>query len=314
VTTLPHDRSDLLWKGGESAGPSALFADSIDRWVDAMVADEHGGGGGTDEMLHASVVSKQSGVIAGMYGVDRLVERHFADCTLNWMFAEGQTVEVGDRILRLEGPAEQVLRCERILLNLLGRLSGIATCTAGWVDSAGGLGIACTRKTEWGLLDKWAVHVGGGLTHRLDRSDALMIKENDLAVLAPDAADETAAVAAAVSGIEMPSNAIFTVVEVRDEFQAIAAAGAWAEMQVARSGTDRIVLLLDNMGVNGCAEAHEALIAEGLRAWCILEGSGGVVRAELDDWVASGVDLISTSALNRGVAPLDLSMRIIGGD
>ena len=100
MTTLPHDRSDLLWKGGESAGPSALFAASIDRWVDAMVADEHGGGGGTDEMLHASVVSKQSGVIAGMCGVDRLVERHFADCTLNWMFAEGQTVEVGDRILR----------------------------------------------------------------------------------------------------------------------------------------------------------------------------------------------------------------------
>ena len=141
-----------------------------------------------------------------------------------------------------------------------------------------------------------------------------MIKENDLTVLAPDAADETAAVAAAVSGIEMASNAIFTVVDVRDEFQAIAAAGAWAEMQVARSSTDRIVLLLDNMGVDGCAEAHEALIAEGLRAWCILEGSGGVVRAELDDWVASGVDLISTSALNRGVAPLDLSMRIIGGD
>ena len=95
MTTLPHDRSDLLWKGGKSAGPSALFAASIDRWVDAMVADEHGGGGGTDGMLHTSVVSKQSGVIAGMCGVDRLVERHFADCTLNWMFrSEEHTSEL----------------------------------------------------------------------------------------------------------------------------------------------------------------------------------------------------------------------------
>jgi nicotinate-nucleotide pyrophosphorylase len=68
------------------------------------------------------------------------------------------------------------------------------------------------------------------------------------------------------------------------------------------------------MGANGCAQAHSILVDEGLRAWCILEGSGGVSRAELEDWVASGVDLISTSALNRGVTPLDLSMRVEGGE
>ena len=64
-------------------------------------------------------------------------------------------------------------------------MSGIATNTASWVSQAGSMGVACTRKTDWGLLDKWAVHVGGGLTHRLSRADALMIKENDLAALAP---------------------------------------------------------------------------------------------------------------------------------
>ena len=322
MSRLPHDRSHLLWEGGESAagggGPSAIFLDSIDRWVDAMVADEQGGGEATaaaeSEFIRGRVRAKAAGLIAGCAVADRLVERHFAECSLEWASSEGDSVARGDVVLGLSGPAGQVLRCERILLNMLGRMSGIATCTADWVGAAGSMGVACTRKTEWGLLDKWAVHVGGGLTHRLSRADALMIKENDLAALAPDASDELSAVAAAVSGIDMEADADFTVVEVRDEAQALAAAAAWAENQVERSGCERIVLLLDNMGPQACSAAHERLATEGLRAWCILEGSGGVSRAELSDWVASGVDLVSTSALNRGVAPLDLSMKIDGGE
>ncbi len=338
---LPHDRSHLLWEVGESAaadgevtvgggglmagggGPSELFLDSIDRWVDAMVADEQGGGAGAagaavaraeSEFVRGRVRAKAAGLIAGCAVADRLVERHFVECSLEWNVSEGASVARSDTVLSISGPAGQVLRCERILLNLLGRMSGIATWTADWVGAAGPMGVACTRKTEWGLLDKWAVHIGGGLTHRLSRADALMIKENDLAALAPDIEDEASAVAAAVSGIDMVVHAAFTVVEVRDAAQAVAAAQAWAENQVERSGTERIVLLLDNMGPQACAAAHERLATEGLRAWCILEGSGGVSRAELSDWVASGVDLVSTSALNRGVAPLDLSMKIGGGE
>ena len=321
MTRLPHDRSHLLREGGENAGsqdgsdgPSTLFLQSIDRWVDAMVADEHGGGASSDEAISGLVRAKAAGLIAGCSAADRLVSRHFSDCTLDWAIREGDSVAIGDSVLTLSGPAAQVLRCERIMLNLLGRMSGIATYTADWVGSAGSMGVACTRKTEWGLLDKWAVHIGGGLTHRLSRADALMIKENDLAALTPDAEDEASAVAAAVAGIDMDADAAFTVVEVRDDAQAVAAAGAWAEVQVERGGCERIVLLLDNMGANGCAQAHSILVDEGLRAWCILEGSGGVSRAELEDWVASGVDLISTSALNRGVTPLDLSIRVEGGE
>jgi len=214
----------------------------------------------------------------------------------------------------MSGPAVQVLRCERIMLNILGRMSGIATNTASWVSQAGSMGVACTRKTDWGLLDKWAVHVGGGLTHRLSRADALMIKENDLAALAPGIDEEDVAVAAAVSLIDMESDAEFTVIEVRDSRQAIAAIKAWDSLQVERSGCDKIVLLLDNMGPKGCAEVHQILMQENLRAWCVLEGSGGVVHEDLEQWIDSGVDLISTSALNRGMSPLDLSMKVVGGD
>jgi len=310
VNHLPHDRSWLLGK----AKPTALFLDSMDRWIDAMVADEHGGGESSDLPITGRVQSKDCGIIAGISVVDRLVVRNFPDCAVTWMFTEGEGIESGDEVLEISGPAAQVLRCERIMLNLLGRMSGIATNTASWVSQAGKMGIACTRKTDWGLLDKWAVHIGGGLTHRLSRADALMIKENDLASLAPGFTDEVEAVGNAVAAIDMESDAEFTVVEVRDEKQAVAAAKSWDNLQVELGGCEKIVLLLDNMGPSGCAEVHEILVQENLRPWCILEGSGGVVLEDLEQWINSGVDLVSTSALNRGVSPLDLSMKVVSGD
>ena len=279
-----------------------------------MVADEHGGGDSSEDIVFGRISAKANGIIAGISIVDRLVVEHFPDCKVIWAITEGDDVGPGDQVLEISGPAVQVLRCERIMLNILGRMSGIATNAASWVSQAGRMGVACTRKTDWGLLDKWAVHIGGGLTHRLSRADALMIKENDLAALAPGIDEEDVAVAAAVSLIDMESDAEFTVIEVRDSKQAIAAIKAWESLQIERSGCEKIVLLLDNMGPSGCAEVHRILMQEKLRPWCILEGSGGVVHEDLDQWIDSGVDLISTSALNRGVSPLDLSMKVVGGD
>ena len=279
-----------------------------------MIADEHGGGESSEENIVGEIRAKANGIIAGTSVADRLVVQHFPDCNVTWNVTEGEGVQSGEQVLKISGPAVQVLRCERIMLNILGRMSGIATNTASWVSQAGNIGVACTRKTDWGLLDKWAVHVGGGLTHRLSRADALMIKENDLAALAPGIDEEDVAVATAVSLIDMDSDAEFTVIEVRDSSQAVAAVKAWDSLQIERSGCEKIVLLLDNMGPSGCAEVHRILMQENLRAWCILEGSGGVVLEELGQWTESGVDLVSTSALNRGVSPLDLSMKVVGGD
>ena len=279
-----------------------------------MIADEHGGGESSEENIVGEIRAKANGIIAGTSVADRLVVQYFPDCTVTWNVNEGEGVQSGEQVLKISGPAVQVLRCERIMLNILGRMSGIATNTASWVSQAGNIGVACTRKTDWGLLDKWAVHVGGGLTHRLSRADALMIKENDLAALAPGIDEEDVAVATAVSLIDMDSDAEFTVIEVRDSIQAVAAVKAWDLLQIERSGCEKIVLLLDNMGPSGCAEVHRILMQENLRAWCILEGSGGIFLEELGQWTESGVDLVSTSALNRGVFPLDLSMKVVGGD
>tara|TARA_B100001765_G_C19463544_1_gene320423 strand:- start:132 stop:1112 length:981 start_codon:yes stop_codon:yes gene_type:complete len=311
VARLPHDRSELLWSGGE---PTALFLDSIDRWVDAMVADEHGGGVGPGGIVEASIAAKARGILCGKMVAVRLLERHFSECSARWSCNEGKPVSEGDSVVVLHGPADDILRLERILLNLLGRLSGIASNTAKWVAAARPILVAATRKTEWGLLDKWAVHSGGGLTHRLDRGDALMLKENDLAAMTEEGEDDLGAIRRVVSSIDMDEHAGFTVVEVQSVEQAIAAAEAWNFSQGARGGDEKLVLLLDNMGATGAGEAQRALSGAGLRERCILEGSGGVVLESLGDWSESGVDLVSSSALNRGVAPLDMSMLIEGGE
>jgi nicotinate-nucleotide pyrophosphorylase (carboxylating) len=199
-----------------------------------------------------------------------------------------------------------------VLLNILGRLSGIATLTSEWVREADEVGVACTRKTSWGLLDKWAVHVGGGLTHRLSRSDALMIKENDLVVISPDGEPENS-IPTAISSIDLEANAKFTVIEVQDPSQAILAARAWSRSQKARNGTEPIVILLDNMGPSECESTGESLKRLGLREWCILEGSGGIKIEDLQSWTAvSGVDVVSSSEMNMNSGTFDFSM-LIGG-
>ncbi len=278
-----------------------------------MVADEHGGGDAPEGLVEGRISAKESGILCGRPAAERLLSRHLPECSSEWGVGEGGTVEKGQTILILQGPADGMLRCERILLNLLGRLSGISTNTAQWAESAGLMRVAATRKTEWGLLDKWAIHIGGGLTHRLDRSDALMLKENDLAAMMGEGEGELGAMSRMVSSVDMEQHAGFTVIEVRSVEQSVAAATAWVNSQNARGGDEKVVLLLDNMGPGGSSDVGRALSENGLRDHCVLEGSGGVGLDSLGDWVASGVDLVSSSALNRGVAPLDLSMLIVAG-
>jgi len=201
-----------------------------------MVADEHGGGAGPDRFVEASITAKAVGLLCGRPIADRLLERHFPECSARWGPNEGGSVREGDTVVVLYGPAGDILRLERVLLNLLGRLSGIATNTSKWVAAAHPILVAATRKTEWGVLDKWAVLSGGGLTHRLDRGDALMLKENDLTAMAGGDEGDLGAIQRVVSSIDMDEHAGFTVVEVQSVEQSVAAAAAWDSLQNTRGG------------------------------------------------------------------------------
>jgi nicotinate-nucleotide pyrophosphorylase (carboxylating) len=312
VARLPHDRSDLLFSQGSV---TELFQVSIDRWVDVMMADERGGGDAVSTVVIARIITKQDGILCGIPVVERLLERHCQAVIADWNFSEGESISTNNSIVELHGDSSEILRVERTILNIIGRMSGIASFTAKWVSKIDGIDIACTRKTEWGLLDKWAVHIGGGLTHRLDRSDAIMLKENDFAAQQKrDSKDMTNSTYMMVENIDLDLNAHFTVIEVGDEKMAIEVAMIWKRRQVDRNGSERVVLLLDNMGPELAKDCVKSLERLSLEDWCVVEGSGGIDYESLQNWSVSGVDLISTSAINRGVAPLDFSMLILSED
>jgi nicotinate-nucleotide pyrophosphorylase len=140
-----------------------------------------------------------------------------------------------------------------------------------------------------------------------------MIKENDIAAMRVDGESDSEALRRVVMSMDMDEHSDFTVFEVREINQALVVASAWDYVQKMRGGVDRVVILLDNMGPVGARQVNEVLSVSGLRHWCVLEGSGGVDLDSLTEWNGSGVDVVSSSALNRGVAPLDFSMLFEGG-
>ena len=309
MKSLPHDRSRLLVDEGF---PTKIFYESMDRWIETMLADDNSRQESLDNLVKAKLVAKENGIVCGHLVISRLLDKHAKNCSYDWKIQEGNSVEEKDDVLHIVGKSTEILKVERVMLNLLGRLSGIATKTAEWVANSENIQFACTRKTEWGVLDKWAVHVGGGLTHRLYRSDALMLKENDFASARKIGESQTDAMRKLISNIDLEKDSKFTVIEVQNLDEALLAAKTWSEEQVNNSKTDSVVLLLDNMGPSKAREVVVELEKIGLREWCILEGSGGITKDSISEWAASRVDLISTSAMNRGVRPLDISLIIDG--
>ena len=152
--------------------------------------------------------------------------------------------------------------------------------------------------------------MGGGFTHRLNKYDAVMIKENDLATMMPELGDHSSRIASYLQNVELSGIGAFLEIEVREEKEAIMAAAAWAQRQ--DEGKPKLVIMLDNFGPERSRDVASQLTEMGLREHVYLEASGGIVFSQLDEWQESGIDVLSTSAVNRGVPPLDLSMIVDG--
>ena len=111
------------------AFPTTLFLDSIDRWIETMVADDRGGDDFMSRFVNAKVIAKENGIICGHTIIERLVEKYASDCSIQWMLEEGDEIISQDTILEISGNSTEILKIERVLLNILGRLSGISTST-----------------------------------------------------------------------------------------------------------------------------------------------------------------------------------------
>jgi nicotinate-nucleotide pyrophosphorylase (carboxylating) len=257
----------------------------------------------------ADVVARRAGVIAGLPGAEMAL--HMVDARLRWspQREDGDSVQPGDRIARVEGPARGLLTAERLLLNLLGRLSGIATLTRKYVDAVAGTRarIYDTRKTTpgWRRLEKYAVRCGGGWNHRTGLFDAVLIKDNHLAI-GREATDSTArytpaeAVARARRFLEeqtpQPARGRMIVEVEVDALEQLD--------EVLAAGPD--LVLLDNMTP---AELGEAVGHRDARNPTVeLEASGGVRLETVRQIAQSGVDRISVGALTHAAVWLDVGL------
>ncbi len=249
----------------------------------------------------AAIVARSPGVLAGMAVAERLAQEFEVHDGWRAYRADGDRLQPGDVVARVVGPVRSLLAMERLALNFLQRLSGIASLTARFADAVSGTraSIYDTRKTipGWRALEKYAVRCGGGRNHRSGLYDAVLIKDNHLAWLreaaGPGGADPIA-VAVATARAHVPSG---TVVEVEvDTLEQLEAA--------LRCRPD--IILVDNLGPEGMAEAvrRRDAAAPGI----LLEASGGITLATVAAMAAAGVDRISVGALTHSAPALDLAM------
>jgi nicotinate-nucleotide pyrophosphorylase (carboxylating) len=265
-----------------------LTATDVDRWL----AEDVGEGDLTTSAVidegataTARMLLKEPGVVCGLRVAGEVFERLAA--TVEPLAAEGDMVDAGP-IARVEGSARGILSGERLALNLLGRLSGIATLTRRYVDAVEGTGavILDTRKTTPGLraLEKQAVACGGGQNHRLGLYDGILIKDNHLR-LAGSLADAVGRASESGVPVEVECD---TLDQVREAL---------------RAGADSI--LLDNMTVRELREAVE--LSDGRAR---LEASGGVTLDTVRAMAETGVDFISVGALTHSARALDVSLEV----
>jgi nicotinate-nucleotide pyrophosphorylase (carboxylating) len=242
------------------------------------------------------LVATERGVAAGLDAAAAVFA--YLDVAVTERIDDGAAVDPGDAVLRVAGPAREVLRGERVAVNVAGHASGVATKTRRAVAAArevdDDVRVAATRKTTPGLrgIEKRAVAAAGGDTHRLDLSHAVMVKDNHVAELGLERAVERFR--------DRVSFATKVEVEVEEPGDAPRAAAAGAD-----------VVLLDNMDPETTEEAVDLLAerAADLGREVLAEASGGITVETVPEYAATGVDVISLGSLTHSAAALDYSFR-----
>jgi nicotinate-nucleotide pyrophosphorylase (carboxylating) len=238
------------------------------------------------------MVARQSGVIAGLPLAVAILQKLAPDISIEAHVRDGGAVAAGMYLLTISGPARAVLSGERTALNFVGRLSGVATLTADYVRHTAGtkMRICCIRKTTPGLraLEKYAVRCGGGFNHRFGLDDAILIKDNHIAVaggIRPVLERARAHIGHLVK-IEIEVDTLGQLREVLDTGMAD-------------------VVLLDNMDIATLSEAVR--LANGR---VVLEASGGVTQGSIAGIAATGVDYASAGALTHSAPNFDVALDI----
>ena len=243
-----------------------------------------------DAAARAVMVARQAGVIAGLSLAVATLQKLAGDIAIEPHARDGDAVVAGRHLLAIAGPARAVLSGERTALNFVGRLSGVATLTADYVQRTSGTDtrICCTRKTTPGLraLEKYAVRCGGGFNHRFGLDDAVLIKDNHIAV------------AGGVRPVlERARKHAGHLVKIEIEVDTL------AQLQEGLGCGLADVVMLDNMDI---ATLKQAVAMSKGRV--VLEASGGVTLERIAEIASTGVDYISAGALTHSAPNFDVAL------
>jgi nicotinate-nucleotide pyrophosphorylase (carboxylating) len=246
-----------------------------------------------DRIMSAIIMAKEPFVLAGMPFVGDVFDIIGNGTKIDIRFDEGSRVEKGDIIANVSGPARDLLAGERTALNILQRVSGIATFTAAFVEKVRGLPVKIvdTRKTAPGMrfMEKYAVTAGGGSNHRFGLFDGILIKDNHISI--------AGGVREAITLAQRASHLLRIEVEVKDIGEALVA---------VESGAD--VIMLDNMSEGEMKKTVQAV--RSLKRGVLIEASGNVKLDNVRDIAETGVDLISVGAITHSARAVDISMKI----
>jgi nicotinate-nucleotide pyrophosphorylase (carboxylating) len=250
----------------------------------------------------ATLLAKASGVLAGEHLGSAVLAAVDGNLDVEWLKRDGDMIEKGEVFMRVKGSARSILRAERVVLNFMQRMSGIATMTKAYAEAASPAIMLETRKTVPGLrvIDKWAVLIGGGKNHRIGLFDMVMIKDNHIAA--------AGGIANAVEACEkyLKENGLSTVkieVEARTMDEVRTVIDLLDDPNVETASVSR--LMLDNMSVDDMRDAVKLINGR-----IETEASGNVTLNTVHAIGQTGVTYISSGALTHSVSALDISLNI----
>ena len=274
----------------------------IEAIIDRALAEDLGKGDVTTEALIPSgqqgsgfVVAKKEGILAGINVAKQVFHRVAPELKVEILLEDGARVEPGSKIAKVSGSIASILKAERIALNFLQRLSGIASETNRYVERVEGLPVRImdTRKTTPGLrsLEKYAVRVGGGENHRMNLGDGILIKDNHLVALRSQGLNIKEIVAKARHNAPQWLPVEVEVITVSEALEAVEAGAN--------------IVMLDNMNLEDMRKAVKSIHGRAL-----IEASGGITLGNVRAVAETGVDFISIGALTHSARALDISLEL----
>lgn len=245
------------------------------------------------------ILAKEAGVVAGIEVAREVFKRVDPAVVFEAKVADGDAVKVGDVVIRIQGNARSILGAERLALNFIQRMSGVATTTRKAMDVLAGTPtrVLDTRKTTPGLraFEKWAVRSGGGVNHRMGLYDMVLIKDNHVDY----AGSMTAALAGVQAYFDGGEPLVPVVVEVR----------SMAELNEALAASEAEGLKLERLLLDNFSPAQVKEAVAHVAGRLPLEASGGIDLSNLRAYGEAGVDFVSMGALTHSVKSLDLSLK-----